>query len=83
MRENGGTFTDQHRLFVNLRKRIQINSAEKHLTITRRPGFVAMLSSITPGTNDPNDAPAKVGGFFAETEFRQRRLASTGSAPSF
>ena len=56
MRENGGTFTNQHRLFVNLRKRTQRNAAEKQLTNTRRPEFVAMLSSITPGTIDPDDA---------------------------
>ena len=41
---------NQHGLFVNLRKRIQIHAAEKQLTNTRRPGFVAMLSSITPST---------------------------------
>ena len=51
MRENGGTFTNQHRLSINLGKRIRIN-----LPNTRRPGFVAMLSSITPGTIDPDDA---------------------------
>ena len=68
MLENGGTFANLRRLFVNLRKRIQINAAEKLLTNTRRRRFVAMLSSSTLRTIDPEDA-SKGRWFFCRDAF--------------
>ena len=40
MRDNGGTFTNQHQLFANLRKRILINAAETHTAAKVRRDIV-------------------------------------------